>query len=84
MAKKPLTLMLDFELSTGVRHATAAIAAAGPTAAPRRQCRLYAAHTLFPALQLQKSRPSSRRKRARTMLCTSEAPSTKRAARAAR
>jgi hypothetical protein len=41
-----------------------------------------AAHTLLPALQLQKSRPSSRRKRASTMLCTSEAPSTMRAARA--
>jgi hypothetical protein len=39
---------------------------------------------LLPALQLQKSRPSSRRKRASTMLCTSEAPSTRRAARAAR
>ena len=37
-------------------------------------------HTLFPALQLQKSRPSSRMKRASTMLCTSEAPSTSRAA----
>jgi tripartite-type tricarboxylate transporter receptor subunit TctC len=42
------------------------------------------AHTRLPALQLQKSRPSSRRKRASTMLCTSDAPSTRRAARAAR
>src|SRR5262249_21276424 len=41
-----------------------------------------APHTLFPALQLQKSRPSSRMKRASTMLCTSEAPSTSRAWRA--
>ena len=41
-------------------------------------------YTLFPALHVQKSRPSSRRKRASTMLCTSEAPSTRRAARAAR
>jgi len=36
-------------------------------------------HTRLPALQLQKSRPSSCMKRASTMLCTSEAPSTRRA-----
>jgi hypothetical protein len=41
-------------------------------------------YTRFPALQRQKSRPSSRMKRASTMLCTSDAPSTSRAARAAR
>ncbi len=41
-----------------------------------------AAHTLLPALQCQKSRPSSRMKRASTILCTSEAPSTRRAWRA--
>ena len=37
------------------------------------------AHTLFPALQVQKSRPSSRMKRASTIMCTSVAPSTRRA-----
>ena len=40
------------------------------------------AQILFPALQRQKSRPSSRMKRASTMLCTSDAPSTRRACRA--
>src|SRR6185436_20589453 len=40
--------------------------------------------TRLPALQLQKSRPSSRMNFASTILCTSSAPSTSRAARAAR
>ena len=39
-------------------------------------------HTRLPALQRQKSRPSSRMKRASTIWCTSEAPSTRRAWRA--
>jgi len=47
-----------------------------------RRARNDASHTRLPALQVQKSRPSSSRKRASTMLCTSEAPSTSRAWRA--
>ena len=50
----------------------------------RQSSATRARQTLLPALQVQKSRPSSRRKRASTMLCTSDAPSTSRAARAAR
>jgi hypothetical protein len=46
----------------------------------RRQ--LQPDHTLLPALQRQKSRPSSRMKRASTIWCTSEAPSLGIAARA--
>jgi transposase len=38
------------------------------------------AYTLFPALHIQKSRPSSRMNFAKTILCTSSAPSTSRAA----
>ena len=39
------------------------------------------AYTLFPALHIQKSRPSSRMNFASTILCTSSAPSTRRAPR---
>ena len=46
--------------------------------------RRRAPYTRLPALQLQKSRPSSRMNFASTILCTSSAPSTSRAARAAR
>ena len=59
-------------------------AAAHPELATGRLTGGERPYTRLPALQLQKSRPSSRMNFASTILCTSSAPSTRRAARAAR